>query len=66
MDVLASAAVLEAMDISAEISGGMAAGAPDGNLEHADALTAAANVSTVNKENEAVRQRGSHPQDPDF
>ena len=47
MDVLASAAVLEAMDISAEHSGGMAAGAPDGNVEHAAALTAAARWSAV-------------------
>ena len=66
MDVLASAAVLEVMDISAESSGGMAAGAADGNAEHADMLNAAANLSTMEKESEAVRQRGSHPQDPGF
>ena len=66
MDVLASVAVLEAMDISAESGGGMAAGAADGNTEHADMLKAAANLSTMEKENEAVRQRGSHPEDPDF
>ena len=66
MDVLASAAVLEAMDISAESSGGMAAGAPYSNVEHADMLKAAANLSTMEKENVAVRQRGSHPQDPGF
>ena len=38
MDVLASAAVLEAVDISTESSGGMAAGAAGGNVEHADML----------------------------
>ena len=49
MDVLASAAVLEAMDISAENSGGMAAGAADGNAEHADMVKAAANLSNHGK-----------------
>jgi hypothetical protein len=66
MDVLASAAILEAMDISATDSGGMEAGAPDGNVEHANMLCAAANVSTMEKDNEAVRQRGSHPEVPAF
>ena len=66
MDVLASAAILEIMDISADNSGGMAAGAAYGNVEHANMIKAAANVFTVEKENEAVRRRGSHPQDPGF
>ena len=49
MDVLASAAVLEAMDISAENSDGTAAGAPDGNVEHTNTMKATTNVSTVEK-----------------
>ena len=55
MDVLASAAVLEAMDISAGDSGGMAAGAADGNVEHTNTLKAATDMSAVGKENEEVR-----------
>ena len=66
MDVLASAAMLEGMDICSAGSGGMAAAATDGNLEHIDMLKAAVDVSMVEKENEEVRQRGSYPQDPDF
>jgi hypothetical protein len=66
MDVLASAAMLEGMDISTASSGGMAAGAADGNLEHTDMLMAAVDVSMVGKENEEVRQRGCDPEDPGF
>ena len=66
MDVLASAAVLEAMDISAGDSGGMAAGAADGNVEHTNTLKAAIDMSAVGKENEEVRQRGCEPEDPGF
>ena len=61
MDVLASAAIFEAMDISAADSSGTAAGAADGNAEPIDMLKAAADVVMADKENIEVRQRGQHP-----
>ena len=36
------------------------------SIESSECQKASVDVSTVDKENEAVRQRGSHPQDPDF
>ena len=56
MDVLASAAILEIIDISADNSGGMAAGAAYVNVEHANMIKVQPTSSMVEKENEAVRQ----------
>ena len=66
MDVLASAVILEAMDISIDGGGGMAAGAADGKAESEDTAKADSDVSIKDKENNSVRQRGSNPQDPGF
>jgi hypothetical protein len=66
MDVLADAAMFEAMDVSATDGGGMAAGASNVNVDSAGVEMAAVDVSTVDKENTEVRQRGSDQQDPAF
>ena len=66
MDVLASAAIFEAMDINASDGGGTASGAADGNAQPIDMLKAAADVIMLDKENKEVRQRGCHPQVPGF
>ena len=66
MDVLASAAMLEGLVVSSGAGDGGPAGARAVSVESSDCDMAAVDVSTVDKENEAVRQRDSHPQVPDF
>ena len=66
MDVLASAAILEVMDISIEDSGGTAAGEPNGNVDGTGSMKAHSEVTSVDKENEEVRQRERDPQDSCF
>ena len=66
MDVLASAAILEVMDISIEDSGGTAAGEPTGNVDGTGSMKAHSEVTSVDKENEEVRQRERDPQDSCF
>ena len=58
MDVLASAAMLEGMDISDVGSGASSAGATHVNAECTCTPTADRHTDTVNKENKEVRQRG--------
>ena len=66
MDVLASAAMLEGMVVSSGAGDGGPAGERAVSVESSDCEKASIDVSTVDKENEAVRQRGSHPQVADF
>ena len=66
MDVLASAAMLEGLVVSSGAGDGGPAGERAVSVESSECQKASVDVSTVDKENEAVRQRGSHPQVPDF
>ena len=66
MDVLASAAMLEGLAVSSGASDGGPAGERAVSVESSDCEKASVDVSTVDKENEAVRQRASHPQVSDF
>ena len=66
MDVLASAAMLEGMIVSSGTGDNGPAGERAVSVESSECQKASVDVSTVDKENEAVRQRASHPQVSDF
>ena len=64
MDVVDLVAAAELMDVSDKDVDGMAVGGPDGDVERCAAKQPAVDVSSVDKENEEVRQRMNHPRDP--
>ena len=66
MDVLASAAMLEGLVVSSGAGDGGPAGERTVSVESSECEMAPVDVSTVDKENKEVRQRGSHPQVSDF